>query len=106
MIAHTLGNPFDLGAVKAFCEKHNLWLIEDNCDALGSKYTINGERNLPAPSVISELPALSAAPYDNGRGGAVYTNNALLNRCIRSFRDWGRDCICPSGHDNLCGTSF
>lgn len=107
MIAHTLGNPFDLGAVKAFCEKHNLWLIEDNCDALGSKYTIDGEEKFTG--TIGDIGTSSFYPPHHmtmGEGGAVYTNNALLNRCIRSFRDWGRDCICPSGHDNLCGHRF
>ena len=107
MIAHTLGNPFDLGAVKAFCEKHNLWLIEDNCDALGSKYTINGEEKFTG--TIGDIGTSSFYPPHHmtmGEGGAVYTNNAQLNRCIRSFRDWGRDCICPSGHDNLCGHRF
>ena len=107
MIAHTLGNPFDLGAVKAFCEKHNLWLIEDNCDALGSKYTINGEEKFTG--TIGDIGTSSFYPPHHmtmGEGGAVYTNNALLNRYIRSFRDWGRDCICPSGHDNLCGHRF
>ena len=107
MIAHTLGNPFDLGAVKAFCEKHNLWLVEDNCDALGSKYTINGEEKFTG--TIGDIGTSSFYPPHHmtmGEGGAVYTNNALLNRCIRSFRDWGRDCICPSGHDNLCGHRF
>ena len=107
MIAHTLGNPFDLGAVKAFCEKHNLWLVEDNCDALGSKYTIDGEEKFTG--TIGDIGTSSFYPPHHmtmGEGGAVYTNNALLNRCIRSFRDWGRDCICPSGHDNLCGHRF
>ena len=107
MIAHTLGNPFDLGAVKAFCEKHNLWLIEDNCDALGSKYTINGEEKFTG--TIGDIGTSSFYPPHHmtmGEGGAVSTNTALLNRCIRSFRDWGRDCICPSGHDNLCGHRF
>ena len=107
MIAHTLGNPFDLGAVKAFCEKHNLWLVEDNCDALGSKYTIDCEEKFTG--TIGDIGTSSFYPPHHmtmGEGGAVYTNNALLNRCIRSFRDWGRDCICPSGHDNLCGHRF
>ena len=107
MIAHTLGNPFDLGAVKAFCEKHNLWLVEDNCDALGSKYTIDGEEKFTG--TIGDIGTSSFYPPHHmtmGEGGAVYPNNALLNRCIRSFRDWGRDCICPSGHDNLCGHRF
>ena len=81
MIAHTLGNPFDLKHVKEFCDKHNLWLVEDNCDALGTKYTIDGETRF------------------SGTWGDI-------NRLIKSFRDWGRDCVCPSGRDNLCGHRF
>ena len=107
MIAHTLGNPFDLEAVKAFCDKHNLWLVEDNCDALGSKYTINGEEKFTG--TIGDIGTSSFYPPHHmtmGEGGAVYTNNPLLNKCIRSFRDWGRDCVCPSGKDNLCGHRF
>ncbi len=107
MIAHTLGNPFDLGAVKEFCDKHGLWLVEDNCDALGSKYTINGEEKFTG--TIGDIGTSSFYPPHHmtmGEGGAVYTNNALLNKCIRSFRDWGRDCVCPSGKDNLCGHRF
>lgn len=107
MIAHTLGNPFDLGAVKAFCDKHNLWLVEDNCDALGSCYTIDGEEKLTGS--IGDIGTSSFYPPHHmtmGEGGAVYTNNPLLNRIIRSFRDWGRDCVCPSGRDNICGHRF
>jgi CDP-4-dehydro-6-deoxyglucose reductase, E1 len=107
MIAHTLGNPFDLGAVKAFCDKNNLWLIEDNCDALGSKYTINGEEKFTG--TIGDIGTSSFYPPHHmtmGEGGAVYTNSALLNKIIRSFRDWGRDCVCPSGVDNLCNHRF
>ena len=107
MIAHTLGNPFDLKAVRGFCDKHNLWLIEDNCDALGSKYTINGEEKFTG--TIGDIGTSSFYPPHHmtmGEGGAVYTNNPLLNKCIRSFRDWGRDCICASGQDNLCGHRF
>jgi len=107
MIAHTLGNPWDLGAIKEFCDKHNLWLVEDNCDALGSKYTINGEEKFTG--TIGDIGTSSFYPPHHmtmGEGGAVYTNNALLNKCIRSFRDWGRDCVCPSGKDNLCGHRF
>lgn len=107
MIAHTLGNPFDLKAVKAFCEKHNLWLIEDNCDALGSEYTIDGETKLTG--TIGDIGTSSFYPPHHmtmGEGGAVYTNNPLLHKIIRSFRDWGRDCSCPSGCDNLCGHRF
>ena len=107
MIAHTLGNPFDLGAVRAFCDKHNLWLVEDNCDALGSQYTINGETKFTG--TIGDIGTSSFYPPHHmtmGEGGAVYTNNPLLHKCIRSFRDWGRDCVCPSGRDNLCGHRF
>lgn len=107
MIAHTLGNPFDLKAVKGFCEKHNLWLVEDNCDALGSKYTIDGETRYTG--TWGDIGTSSFYPPHHmtmGEGGAVYTNNPLLHRMILSFRDWGRDCICPSGHDNFCGHRF
>lgn len=107
MIAHTLGNPFDLKVVKAFCEKHSLWMIEDNCDALGSEYTIDGVTKLTG--TIGDIGTSSFYPPHHmtmGEGGAVYTNNALLHKCLRSFRDWGRDCVCPSGQDNLCGHRF
>lgn len=107
MAAHTLGNPFDLEAVRAFCDKHGLWLIEDNCDALGSVYTWNGQDRLTG--TIGDIGTSSFYPPHHmtmGEGGAVYTNHPLLNRCIRSFRDWGRDCVCPSGRDNLCGHRF
>lgn len=107
MIAHTLGNPFDLNAVKKFCNKHNLWLIEDNCDALGSKYTIDGVERYTG--TIGDIGTSSFYPPHHitmGEGGAVYTNNPLLGRIIRSFRDWGRDCVCPSGMDNFCGHRF
>lgn len=107
MIAHTLGNPFDLKAVKAFCDKHNLWLVEDNCDALGSKYTIDGETRFTG--TWGDIGTSSFYPPHHmtmGEGGAVYTNNPLLHRMILSFRDWGRDCICPSGRDNFCGHRF
>ena len=107
MIAHTLGNPFDLQAVKAFCDKHNLWLVEDNCDALGSLYTIDGVEKLTG--TIGDLGTSSFYPPHHmtmGQGGAVYTNNPLLNKIMRSFRDWGRDCVCASGQDNFCGHRF
>ncbi len=107
MIAHTLGNPFDLKAVKSFCDKHNLWLVEDNCDALGSKYTMDGKEYFTG--TIGDIGTSSFYPPHHmtmGEGGAVYTNNPLLNRCIRSMRDWGRDCVCASGQDNLCGHRF
>ncbi len=107
MAAHTLGNPFNLKAVKDFCDKHNLWLIEDNCDALGSTYTIDGKTYFTG--TIGDIGTSSFYPPHHmtmGEGGAVYTNNALLNKIIRSFRDWGRDCSCPSGRDNYCGHRF
>ena len=107
MIAHTLGNPFNIKAVKEFCTKHNLWLIEDNCDALGSQYTIDGETRFTG--TWGDIGTSSFYPPHHmtmGEGGAVYTNNPLLNRMILSYRDWGRDCICPSGHDNFCGHRF
>lgn len=107
MAAHTLGNPFHLSAVKAFCEKHNLWLIEDNCDALGSKYRLDGQERFTG--TVGDIGTSSFYPPHHmtmGEGGAVYTNHPLLHKCIRSFRDWGRDCVCPSGKDNLCGHRF
>ena len=107
MIAHTLGNPFDLKALKDFCDAHNLWLVEDNCDALGSRYTIDGETRFTG--TIGDIGTSSFYPPHHmtmGEGGAVYTDNPLLNKIIRSFRDWGRDCVCPSGRDNLCGHRF
>ncbi len=107
MIAHTLGNPFDLKAVKEFCSAHNLWLIEDNCDALGSEYTIDGETRFTG--TWGDIGTSSFYPPHHmtmGEGGCVYTNNPLLHRLILSFRDWGRDCICPSGRDNFCGHRF
>ena len=107
MIAHTMGNPFDLEKVKSFCDKYNLWLIEDNCDALGSQYKLNGKKYYTG--TIGDIGTSSFYPPHHmtmGEGGAVYTNNALLNKIIRSLRDWGRDCICGSGQDNLCRHRF
>ena len=107
MIAHTLGNPFDLKAVKEFCEKHNLWLIEDNCDALGSKYILDGQEHFTG--TIGDIGTSSFYPPHHmtmGEGGAVYTNNPLLYRICKSYRDWGRDCVCPSGVDNFCKHRF
>lgn len=107
MIAHTLGNPFNLRVVKRFCDKHNLWLIEDNCDALGSQYMINGEiRNTGTVGDIGTSSFYPPHHMTMGEGGAVYTNNPLLHKIIRSFRDWGRDCQCPSGVDNMCNHRF
>lgn len=107
MLAHTLGNPFDLEKVKAFCDKHNLWLVEDNCDALGTTYTLDGQERFSG--TIGDLGTSSFYPPHHmtmGEGGAVYTDNPLLHKIVRSFRDWGRDCVCPSGHDNVCGHRF
>jgi len=107
MIAHTLGNPFDLKTVKAFCERHNLWLVEDNCDALGSQYTIDGDTRYTG--TWGDVGTSSFYPPHHmtmGEGGCVYTNNPILNKLILSYRDWGRDCICPSGRDNFCGHRF
>ena len=107
MIAHTLGNPFDLAAVRAFCDKYNLWLVVDNCDALGSTYTIDGETRLTG--TVGDIGTSSFYPPHHmtmGEGGCVYTNDPLLHRLINSYRDWGRDCMCPSGRDNICGHRF
>ena len=107
MIAHTLGNPFDIKAVKEFCERNNLWLIEDNCDALGSLYTIDNTTKYTG--TWGDIGTSSFYPPHHmtmGEGGCVYTDNPLLNRLILSFRDWGRDCVCPSGQDNFCGHRF
>lgn len=107
MLAHTLGNPFDLDAVKAFCNKHSLWLVEDNCDALGSQYTINGKKKFTG--TIGDIGTSSFYPPHHmtmGEGGAVYTDDPLLAKIIKSLRDWGRDCVCKSGCDNMCGHRF
>lgn len=107
MIAHTLGNPFDLAAVKGFCDRHRLWLVEDNCDALGSTYTLDGKTCFTG--TVGDLGTSSFYPPHHmtmGEGGCVYTNDPLLHRLILSYRDWGRDCVCPSGKDNACGHRF
>lgn len=107
MVAHTLGNLFDLKEVKAFCDKHNLWLIEDNCDALGSKYFIDGQWKYSG--TIGDIGTSSFYPPHHmtmGEGGAVYTNNPMLHTIINSFRDWGRDCWCDSGRDDTCLMRF
>lgn len=103
MIAHTLGNPFNLRAVKEFCDKHNLWLIEDNCDALGSTY-----EGKPT-GTWGDIGTSSFYPPHHmtmGEGGATYTDNPLLKKIMLSMRDWGRDCWCESGVDNTCGCRF
>lgn len=107
MMAHSLGNPFNLKAVLAFCEKHNLWLIEDNCDALGSEYTIDGVTK--KTGTWGHIGTSSFYPPHHmtmGEGGAVYTNDPELNKITLSFRDWGRDCWCASGVDNTCRMRF
>ena len=107
MLAHTLGNPFNLKAVKAFCDEHKLWLVEDNCDALGSTYTLDGREYFTG--TVGDLGTSSFYPPHHmtmGQGGAVYTDNPLLHKIARSFRDWGRDCVCASGEDNHCGHRF
>ena len=107
MAAHTLGNPFDLRALRTFCDRHGLWLIEDNCDALGSRYEM--EDGWHFTGTVGDIGTSSFYPPHHmtmGEGGAVYTDDPLLNRIIRSLRDWGRDCVCPSGRDNLCGHRF
>ena len=107
MIAHTLGNPFDIKAVREFCSRHGLWLVEDNCDALGSRYTLDGMTKYTG--TFGNIGTSSFYPPHHmtmGEGGAVYTDDPLLGRIIRSMRDWGRDCICPPGQDNFCGHRF
>lgn len=107
MIAHSLGNPFNLEAVKSFCDKYNLWLVEDNCDALGSTYIINGEEK--KTGTIGDIGTSSFYPPHHmtmGEGGAVYTNNPQLHKIVNSFRDWGRDCWCVGGIDNTCKYRF
>ncbi|HWW61615.1 MAG TPA: lipopolysaccharide biosynthesis protein RfbH, partial [Thermoanaerobaculia bacterium] len=102
-VAHTLGNPFDLDAVTAFCRKHDLWLVEDNCDANGSLY--RGRKT----GTFGDLSTLSFYPPHHitmGEGGAVLCNTPLMNRVVNSFRDWGRDCWCDPGKDNTCGKRF
>ena len=106
-IAHTLGNPFDLKEVKKFCDKHSLWLIEDTCDALGGTYTIEDKEYMIGS--IGDIGTASFYPAHHitmGEGGCVFTNNAVLHKLIRSYRDWGRDCICSGGQDNFCGHRF
>lgn len=107
MIAHSLGNPFNIQAVLDFCRKHHLWLVEDNCDALGSEYFIDGEWK--KTGTIGDIGTSSFYPPHHmtmGEGGAVYTNNRELDKYVKSYRDWGRDCWCMGGVDNTCGCRF
>ena len=106
-LAHSLGNVFDLEVVKNFCTKHDLFLIEDNCDALGAEYMVDGEYR--KSGTIGDIGTSSFYPAHHmtmGEGGAVYTRNPLLHRIVRSLRDWGRDCVCSGGQDNRCGHRF
>ncbi len=106
-IAHSLGNIFDLKTIKEFCDKHNLWLVEDNCDALGGTYLMDGvEKKTGTIGDIGTSSFYPAHQMTMGEGGAVYTSNPLLHKAIRSMRDWGRECICSGGQDNLCGHRF
>ncbi len=107
MVAHTLGNPFDLKTVRNFCNKYDLWLIEDNCDALGAEYNFDG--TVYKTGTVGDIGTSSFYPPHHmtmGEGGAVYTNNETLHAIMRSMRDWGRDCVCPPGTDNLCNHRF
>lgn len=107
MLAHTLGNPFNLQYIRDFCDLHGLWLIEDNCDALGSRYFYNGDWKYTG--TIGHIGTSSFYPPHHitlGEGGAVYTDDFLLHRLVNSFRDWGRDCFCPPGKDGSCGCRF
>ena len=107
MIAHTLGNPFDLAAVKGFCDRHRLWLVEDNCDALGTECLVNGSwRKTGSVGHIGTSSFYPPHHITMGEGGAVYTSDPLLHRIVNSLRDWGRDCWCPPGRDDTCGCRF
>jgi CDP-6-deoxy-D-xylo-4-hexulose-3-dehydrase len=103
ILAHTLGNPFDVKAVTAFCDKHDLWLIEDNCDALGSLYE---EKKTGAFGDVSSVSFYPAHQMTTGEGGAVLTDCSMLKKILESFREWGRDCWCAPGCDNTCGKRF
>ena len=107
MLAHSLGNPFNLQVIVDFCREHKLWLVEDNCDALGTEYFIDGEWK--KSGTIGDIGTSSFYPPHHmtmGEGGAVYTNNSLLNKMVNSFRDWGRECWCIGGVDDTCGCRF
>jgi len=113
MVAHTLGNPFDIDAVAAFCRRHDLWLVEDNCDALGATYdTLDGIGRAPGPRRTGSFGHVATSSFypshhmTTGEGGAVYTDDPVLARVVESLRDWGRDCWCASGKDNTCGKRF
>ncbi len=103
MMAHTLGNPFDVAAIKAICKEHDLWLIEDSCDALGSTYDGKRTGSFGDTATVSFYPAHHIT---TGEGGAVFVNSPLIKKQVESFRDWGRDCYCATGHDNTCHKRF
>lgn len=103
MMAHTLGNPFDLDTVRELCDKHGLWLVEDSCDALGSTYDGKKTGSFGDTATLSFYPAHHIT---TGEGGAVFTRSPLIRKQIESFRDWGRDCYCETGHDNTCHKRF
>ncbi len=103
MMAHTLGNPFDVAAIKAICKEHDLWLVEDSCDALGSTYDGKRTGSFGDTATVSFYPAHHIT---TGEGGAVFVNSPLVKKQVESFRDWGRDCYCATGHDNTCHKRF
>ena len=103
MMAHTLGNPFDVAQIKSICQDHNLWLVEDSCDALGSTYDGKRSGSFGDTATVSFYPAHHIT---TGEGGAVFVNNPLVKKQVESFRDWGRDCYCATGHDNTCHKRF
>jgi CDP-6-deoxy-D-xylo-4-hexulose-3-dehydrase len=103
MMAHTLGNPFDVGAIKGICKDNDLWLVEDSCDALGSTYDGKRTGSFGDTATVSFYPAHHIT---TGEGGAVFVNSPLIKKQVESFRDWGRDCYCPTGHDNTCKKRF
>ena len=107
ILAHTMGNPFDIKSVLNFCKKYDLWLIEDNCDSLGSKYILDEKEKFTG--TFGHIGTSSFYPphhMTTGEGGAVYTNDPTLSKIIKSLRDWGRDCVCPSGRDNICNHRY
>lgn len=107
MLAHTLGNPFPLAEVRRFCDEHGLWLVEDNCDALGTECLVNGSwRKTGSMGHIGTSSFYPPHHITMGEGGAVYTSDPLLHRIVNSLRDWGRDCWCPPGRDDTCGCRF
>jgi len=103
MLAHTLGNPFDLDTVLQLCDEHGLWLVEDSCDALGSTYRGKRTGSFGDTATVSFYPAHHIT---TGEGGAVFVKSPLVRKQVESFRDWGRDCYCETGHDNTCLKRF